>query len=122
MPRKKKPPPTESSYTLRPEQETMLDLPTKAPEAVAVEELPADRLLTAIPDGARLRRIVDRYRPRKYDPNQVGFGLAFGAVNEANQDDLFRSRKPPSPPPAPEGRSSAPASAPATQRRAPRRK
>jgi len=83
--RKKPPSPPESSYTLRPEQATMLGLPTKAPEAVPEEAVFA-RLA---PEALRLQRVVDKYRRPAAPPEQMGFGLSFGAVSEANQLDLF---------------------------------
>lgn len=82
----------ESSYWLREEQETMLGLPTKAPEQV-----PEETWLARLAPDARLQRVVAKYRPPAAPKEQMGFGLAFGAVTQANQLDMFRR---PAPPPA----------------------
>lgn len=90
--KKAKAEPEASSYTLREEQETMLGLPTKAPETVPFEEL-----IARLGPDARLQRVVAKYRPAPAPREQMGFGLAFGAVSEANQLDMFGA--PPPPPP-----------------------
>jgi hypothetical protein len=83
----------ENAYTLRTEQQTMLGLPTKAPEKVPEEEL----LARMLPEEVRLQRVVAKYKPRPAPRGQMGFGSAFGAVTDANQLDLF-SGAPPAPP------------------------
>jgi hypothetical protein len=93
MPAKKKPKAPkgepESSYTLREEQVTMLDLPTKPPE-----KLPEESWLAKLAPDARLQRVVAKYRPPQAPKEQMGLGLAFGAVSDANQLDLFDTEKP----------------------------
>jgi hypothetical protein len=79
----------ESSYTLREEQVTMLGLPTKPPE-----KLPEESWLAKLAPDARLQRVVANYRPPQAPPEQMGFGLAFGAVSDANQLGLFDTVKP----------------------------
>lgn len=84
MAKRKKPEPLEASYTLRSEQETMLGLPTKVPEQI-LEEL---RLAKIAPD-VHLQRVVAKYRSPPAPAGQMGFGLSFGAVPQANQLDMF---------------------------------
>jgi hypothetical protein len=88
--RKKPSPEPENAYTLREEQQTMLGLPTKAPEKVPEEVL----LARLLPDEVRLQRVVEKYKPRPAPAGQMGFGAAFGAVTDANQLDLFGGAPP----------------------------
>ncbi len=96
MAKKKGEEPPESSYTLDPRQETMFDLPTKAPEKVPVAQVFTPAFLQANYEiMRRTGQVLSKYKPKPVPRGQMAFGRTAAFIDAGDQYDIFEHRPEP---------------------------